>query len=213
MPINSESVRKRIPKDFPVQPIAHDAPAKALATCGACGLSWDDGVATDWTPTPSARCPFEYYHTADKRKRSGISGNRAYKLKSRLVSRIADIYANAVHFKLTHDEISQKVREIMNDVDYKRLPTHAKEYIQGYWQAKRDEVYRYHITWVLSLDGNLLTSKEVDSITMLEKSLNLSVSPDYKSPWSRINGDLSRHVWKDANGAPLRDKSFDVRFR
>lgn len=33
-----------------------------VATCGDCGRSWDDRVVTAITPTPSARCPFEYEH-------------------------------------------------------------------------------------------------------------------------------------------------------
>jgi hypothetical protein len=54
---------KRIPKDFPVQPLLPGQSAKDKATCGHCGISWDDGIITGWTPTPSARCPFEYFHT------------------------------------------------------------------------------------------------------------------------------------------------------
>lgn len=33
-----------------------------IATDGSCGLSWDDSIITGMTPTPSARCPFEYFH-------------------------------------------------------------------------------------------------------------------------------------------------------
>lgn len=54
-----------IPSDFPVQPLQSGEaaePAKDRATCGTCGLSWDDGIATSWTPTPAGRCPFEYFH-------------------------------------------------------------------------------------------------------------------------------------------------------
>jgi hypothetical protein len=52
-----------IPSDFEVQPIdPKDPNAKDPATCGTCGLSWDDGVSTSWTPAPSGRCPFEYFH-------------------------------------------------------------------------------------------------------------------------------------------------------
>ncbi len=54
-----------VPADFPVRPLltAEDkAGAASLATCGHCGRSWDDGIITSMTPTPSARCPFEYYH-------------------------------------------------------------------------------------------------------------------------------------------------------
>jgi hypothetical protein len=34
----------------------------AIATCGNCGLSWDDSIVTSLTPAPSARCPFEGFH-------------------------------------------------------------------------------------------------------------------------------------------------------
>lgn len=52
-----------IPTDYEVQPIdPTDPTAKSPATCGACGLSWDDGIATSMTPAPSARCPFEPFH-------------------------------------------------------------------------------------------------------------------------------------------------------
>jgi len=35
-----------------------------VVTCGACGRSWDNAVTTGVTPTPAARCPFEYEHDA-----------------------------------------------------------------------------------------------------------------------------------------------------
>lgn len=31
-------------------------------TCGHCGRSWNDAAVSDCTPTPAARCPFEYAH-------------------------------------------------------------------------------------------------------------------------------------------------------
>ena len=37
----------------------------AIATDGACELSWDDSIVTSMTPTPSARCPFEAFHEYD----------------------------------------------------------------------------------------------------------------------------------------------------
>jgi len=51
-----------VPKDFPVKVLGPNDPAEDRATCGHCGRSWDDAVITDWTPAPSARCPFEYFH-------------------------------------------------------------------------------------------------------------------------------------------------------
>lgn len=53
-----------IPEDFPVRPITPDAFATDRVTCGTCGLSWDDAISTEWTPAPSARCPFEYFHVS-----------------------------------------------------------------------------------------------------------------------------------------------------
>ncbi len=51
-----------IPADFPVRPLGPNDPAKDRVTCGTCGRSWDDAIGTEWTPAPSARCPFEYFH-------------------------------------------------------------------------------------------------------------------------------------------------------
>lgn len=55
-----------IPLDWPVQPLHRGQSAIARATCGHCDLSWDDGKITSMTPTPSARCPFEYFHDYDE---------------------------------------------------------------------------------------------------------------------------------------------------
>lgn len=55
----------RVPKDFPVRPIRRGSKAASgagVAECGTCHRLWDDTIATTWTPTPSARCPFEYFH-------------------------------------------------------------------------------------------------------------------------------------------------------
>lgn len=51
-----------IPEDFEVRPLRPGDVAQDKATCGTCGLSWDDAVSTSMTPAPSARCPFENFH-------------------------------------------------------------------------------------------------------------------------------------------------------
>lgn len=56
------SIVDSIPPDHPVQPLGPDDNPQGKATCGVCGLSWDDDKATGMTPTPSGRCPFEYFH-------------------------------------------------------------------------------------------------------------------------------------------------------
>ncbi len=51
-----------IPRSFPVKPLKAGQKAEDKATCGHCGLSWDDGKVTSMTPAPGARCPFEEFH-------------------------------------------------------------------------------------------------------------------------------------------------------
>lgn len=41
-------------------------PHNGIATCGACGRSWDDTIPTWATPAPSGRCPFEGMRRAPK---------------------------------------------------------------------------------------------------------------------------------------------------
>lgn len=66
----------RVPKDHPVKPLRAGTKAfreaENLFTCGTCGRSWDDAVVTGMTPTPSGRCPFEYYHTLAGKPRHPI---------------------------------------------------------------------------------------------------------------------------------------------
>lgn len=54
-----------IPRNWPVRPLRSGQRAKDRATCGYCGLSWDDARITEMTPAPAARCPFEMFHVND----------------------------------------------------------------------------------------------------------------------------------------------------
>lgn len=54
-----------VPEDFPVRPLGPDEHPAGRTTCGTCGRSWDDNVSTTWTPAPSGRCPFEYFHAEE----------------------------------------------------------------------------------------------------------------------------------------------------
>lgn len=54
--------RAAIPRDFPVIALPSDHDCPTAATCNSCGLSWDDSIATAYTPAPAGRCPFEQFH-------------------------------------------------------------------------------------------------------------------------------------------------------
>lgn len=58
-------VATRIPVNYEVRALLPGHAVPGACTCGTCGLSWDDRKVTSMTPTPSARCPFEYFHAAD----------------------------------------------------------------------------------------------------------------------------------------------------
>ncbi len=62
--VREETTNERhgIPVGFPVKVIGPDDTAMDRVTCGVCGLSWDDDVITSYTPAPSGRCPFEWWH-------------------------------------------------------------------------------------------------------------------------------------------------------
>lgn len=55
-------IENNIPIDFPVQPLSPDDDCDGRTSCGHCNLSWDDDKSTSYTPVPSGRCPFEYFH-------------------------------------------------------------------------------------------------------------------------------------------------------
>ena len=58
-----------IPADFPVRPLVTSedfAKAGEVVRCGGCGRAWDNSISTSYTPAPSARCPFEYFHRPTK---------------------------------------------------------------------------------------------------------------------------------------------------
>jgi len=77
-----------IPVRFPVRPLRAGQDAKARATCGECGLSWDDGIVTSMTPAPSARCPFESFHKTLSERQKRARENRKHKATERTRARL-----------------------------------------------------------------------------------------------------------------------------
>lgn len=70
-----------IPADFEVRPISpDDSAATDPATCGTCGLTWDDAKPTSWTPAPSGRCPFEYFHKDEDDIEAGERVDHVYEI-------------------------------------------------------------------------------------------------------------------------------------
>lgn len=97
---------KDIPADYPVRPLRVFQPAGDRATCGTCGLSWDDSIATSMTPAPAARCPFEYFHKEDEPHKLSAKAKRENARRKRQARAALDAYAEMMgpHMHLESDE-------------------------------------------------------------------------------------------------------------
>ena len=103
-------------------------------------------------------------------KKSGLSHKSAYTIMRKMVGRAQEVFSSAIAYKLTQDDISDRIRQDIRETgEYIRLPTWAKSHIDGYCEAKREEIYKYHLVWLMSLDGELVTSEMVDQRTAEEK--------------------------------------------
>lgn len=151
------------------------------------------------------------------KKKSGIPFERAYRYQRKLVSRVGDIFLRAECCHMTSEKISERMREeVYESVEWRKTPEWVHAHVNGYYEAKRNELYRYHIGWVMWLDGELLTSKAIDALTLQENNAQRATPhtfpKEYKSPWSRIDSEKSRHVWIDREGNLLLNRPFDEKW-
>lgn len=84
---------KDIPADYPVRPLRVGQAAGDRVTCGTCGLSWDDSIATSMTPAPAARCPFEYFHKEDEPPKLTAQAKRENARRKRQAREVLAHYA------------------------------------------------------------------------------------------------------------------------
>lgn len=149
-------------------------------------------------------------------KRSGISpvsGERACKLQSDLKEKVREVFMAARYLYPTGETVQRQLNSRVYESDeWSRVPGYVQSYIHGYIDACRDGQQR-DLVWVKMVDGKLLTSVEVDDLTDSEKQEGKHLSPDYLSPWQRVDTDLCRFVWKGDTGKPILNKPFDQKFR
>lgn len=139
--------------------------------------------------------------------KSRISGARAHRLLRQWVATLNDIYGSAPHWMPRADELTEMVRtRIFLTPEWSRVPFYSRYFLDGMWEARRNELYRHHLVWVLSLDGALLTRSQVDALADREDA-GLVSHPVWRA-WSRINNERSRYVWKNLDGTPRLDKPY-----
>lgn len=78
----------------------------------------------------------------------GLSATQTYGRTKMFKERLATIFSTAIMIHLDHDAmLAQRESLVFSDKRYKELPTHAKEYLRGYYDAKFDELFRTYLEW------------------------------------------------------------------
>lgn len=135
--------------------------------------------------------------TETTKRRSGISVDRALRIQAKLKNRVSELYSLARSFHLTHDELLERRKAILESTEWQKAPYWATSYVRGYEECLRDTLYRHELEWRMWVDGRLLTRGEIDAIQATEpiKCEN--------SVWSRIDSEKSRHCWKGRPDKPF----------
>lgn len=80
----------------------------------------------------------------------------------RLKTVIADCYSAAKIYHMSHEQLMKwEDDHLYNHPEYQRLPRWAKAELRGYLDAKRHELYTYHLEWRVRLNGNLIKGSDV----------------------------------------------------
>jgi hypothetical protein len=129
----------KVPKDHPVRPLKRNQPAEDRATCGTCGLSWDDAIPTSMTPAPAARCPFEEFHdyappklTAKQKRENAARRKQARKA--------LDAYAGMIGAVIGLEDDETLLCDLLADC----MHLMGRESVEGrvYWAAEHYEAER-----------------------------------------------------------------------
>jgi hypothetical protein len=176
------------------------------AWCKNCGKPFSPPIG--FSGAGAVACPHcRNCDTAEPMRK--FKADRSRKARDAMTSHIDSEVYRAIEKKLTLDEFSNNVHQrTTNSEDYPRMVGLDQSFVDGYYRARWNQLWREHAAWLMCCDNRLMTSKEIDALTDAELLTEVSKEPDYKSPWARIDGNRSRHVWKDPNGTPLRDKPF-----
>ncbi len=85
-----------------------------------------------------------------ERKRDARLALQAYRYRY-MLHRLKEIYAEAKHFKKTHNELMQDLNEWKQEDKYKKLSVAQMNMLVGYNQALAEFMYRHDLEWRLQL--------------------------------------------------------------
>jgi hypothetical protein len=129
----------KVPKDYPVRPLKRNQPAEDRATCGTCGLSWDDAIITSMTPAPAARCPFETFHDYEPPKLTAKK-NRENAARRKQARKALDAYAGILGAIMRFEDDETLLCDLLADC----MHLLGRETVEGrvYWAAEHYEAER-----------------------------------------------------------------------
>jgi len=83
--------------------------------------------------------------------------NSIHTIKQRMLTRINDLYHEAVLYKDTANALTDKYCErILHSPEYHKLPVYMREYLRGYRDAKADALWS-HMVFSYEVDGKRLS--------------------------------------------------------
>lgn len=113
--------------------------------------------------------------------------NRALTIRDNLKTRLFDDVQIVIIGKLSNERLTSRYLETM-----KQLPANSPQwlssYLEGYFAAKREELYKYHLGYYYRVKGQLYSANSAD--------------PDYygkhgiKSSFITLNHCDGGHYWK-----------------
>lgn len=163
-----------------------------------------------------------------KKHKKGISVERALRIQRELESRIRGVFGLALITTCTHEALMEHIiHKVWRTKEWSLAPRYVRTYISGMQVVLMDNLYHYHVEWVLSLDGKLVSREDVEHVTIREDQDNYhkyaltefaekkDYTPvGYRSPWQRVDPTKSTFVWKHPDtGAILYDRPFHNRGR
>jgi len=176
----------KIPLDYEIQPLKIGEKAKDKATCGHCNLSWDDGISTSMTPTPSGRCPFEPFHKELERE-------KAIETVEELID---DSNENHREYYLNHDD--SPMGEFVAGCSYGEDKPDYEKVIELIETEFHKDSEIYEVLGMILDESDRLDELRDDLLELAELDCSGIYNPRGAILYSQIVGELENQVPEEA---------------
>lgn len=120
-----------------------------------------------------------------------------YRRSQRVISRLQSIYSSVIAYRLPHTSLLEKLAELYQSSDYKRLTPYYRGYVAGLQSGLDADISRNHLVWMLGPSTGPTHNTHTDPWD------------DEMSRLCRLPGQLyGAHFWTDDDGKPCTDRPF-----